>query len=129
MSTVKAIKDLESAISSIPWVKSLKTTRQDAGGTFTVYLLPAAADIQRNVSGIKCHIYAFTLRLAIAGPSANSTTLFQKMSDLETAIERDRSRNGHARDTWTDESWTPTEEEIKQGFVSFDLIIYMKVST
>lgn len=129
MSVTLAIANLVADIKAVTWVKAVHEIDKDPGGNYSVYLLPAGVGVDRNMTEIKRHLYEFKLKLSIGGNNATASNIFEKMSALEDAVEEDQKRSGHAITTYIGDEWELTEtEEAVQGFVSFEVPVFMQIT-
>ena len=120
-----AIKDLKATIQALDWVGGVFEVERDPSGSCSVYLLPESAEVRRNISQIKGHNYALTVRIAITGKDATASNIFMQQQALEDAVEYDQRRGGAAQTTWVDEQWT--EVETKTGFIAFENTINIQI--
>jgi hypothetical protein len=128
MSVTAAIADLSASIMNLSWVSAVHEVDRDPGGNYSVYLLPAGVGVQRNISSIKRHMYAFTLKLSIGGANATAANIYEKMSELEGAVELDQRRSENAITTFVGEEWELSEtEEAINGFVSFEVPVFIQI--
>ena len=120
-----AIKDLVATIKALEWVGGVYEVERDPSGVCSVYLLPESVEVLRNVSQVKGHIYALTVRIAAVGKDATGRNIFKWQDSLEDAIEYDHRRGGAAQTTYIGEQWT--EVETKTGFIAFENTINIQI--
>lgn len=127
MSATSAINDIIAALNALEWVTTVNETDRNPGGVYSVYILADGLENTKALIGAVTREYTLAMRLIVSGSAATTTDTFDKMVEMEAAVEGVSTLSGGNQiRPILEDSWEPIESPLN-GYMAFQTNITLTV--